>query len=174
LDAMTEFYRLHCSTRRMHGLPPQPFSFFRNINEFIISENLGLVALASYKGEYISGAVYFHFDGRASYKFGASNRDYQDLRAANLVMWEAINRYIENGYRSFCFGRTNADASGLRQFKNGWGARERIIRYYRYDPAGKRFLGDSAPYREKGYGILTRMPLPLLRAAGRMLYRHMG
>lgn len=172
--AMAEFYQLHCRTRRMHGLPPQPFIFFRTIQEHVIAEDLGVVVLASYKGEYISGAVFFHFNDRAFYKFGATNRDFQEFRAANLVIWEAIARYAEKGYRILCFGRTDTDAAGLRQFKHGWGAQERIIKYYRFDPSGKRFLGNSAPGRERGYGILSRIPLPLLRAAGRMLYRHMG
>ncbi len=174
LDAMTAFYRLHCITRRMHGLPPQPFAFFRNIHEYIITENLGMLVLASYKGEYISGAVFFHFNNQAFYKYGASDRNYQELRASNLVMWEAISWYSERSYQTFCFGRTDTDAAGLRQFKNGWGAEERIIKYYRYDPGKEHFLGTSEPSRERGYGIFTRMPLPLLLLAGRMMYRHMG
>jgi hypothetical protein len=174
MEAMTAFYRLHGMTRRMHGLPPQPFSFFRNIHNYIISEKLGLIILASYKEKYISGAVYFHFNDQAFYKYGASDRNYQELRASNLVMWEAITWYSERGYRTFCFGRTDTDAAGLRQFKNGWGAEERIINYYRYAPVKGRFLGASEPSRERGYGIFTRMPLPLLLLAGRVMYRHMG
>ncbi len=174
LEAMTAFYRLHVMTRRMHGLPPQPFSFFRNIHEYIISENLGLIILASYKEKYISGAVYFHFNDQAFYKYGASNRNYQELRASNLVMWEAINWYSAKGCRTFCFGRTDTDAAGLRQFKSGWGAEERTINYYRYAPGKERFLGTSEPSKERGYGILTKMPLPMLLLAGRVLYRHMG
>lgn len=174
MEAMTAFYQLHCLTRRMHGLPPQPFSFFRNIHEYIISENLGLIILASYKDQYISGSVYFHFNDQAVYKYGASDRNYQELRASNLVMWEAINWYSERDYRTICFGRTDTDAAGLRQFKNGWGAEERIINYYRYAPGKERFLGASEPSRERGYGIFTRMPISMLQLAGRMMYRHMG
>lgn len=174
LESLSEFYRLNCLTRRVHGLPPQPFYFFSKINEHILSKGLGLVILASYNQDYIAGAVFFHFGDRAYYKFGASNRKFQQLRANNLLMWEAIRWYSEKGYRELCFGRTNANATGLRQFKNGWGARERIIKYYRYDTHTNRFLGSSEPCRECGYSILSRVPLPLLKAAGRLMYRHMG
>src|SRR6266478_7928410 len=34
--AIGDFYRLHVQTRRRHGLPPQPASFFMNIYEHII------------------------------------------------------------------------------------------------------------------------------------------
>ena len=40
-EAMLEFYRLHTRTRRRHGLPPQPFSFFLNIHDEIIKPSLG-------------------------------------------------------------------------------------------------------------------------------------
>ena len=47
LDSMKIFYSLQCKTRRKHGLPPQPFAFFRNIFENILSKNLGMIAVAS-------------------------------------------------------------------------------------------------------------------------------
>ena len=47
LEAMKVFYSLQCKTRRKHGLPPQPFIFFRNIFEHILSKNLGMIAIAS-------------------------------------------------------------------------------------------------------------------------------
>ena len=30
-EAIEVYYGLHCETRRKHGVPPQPFSFFQNI-----------------------------------------------------------------------------------------------------------------------------------------------
>src|SRR5206468_961347 len=35
-EGIDDFYRLHVQTRRRHGLPPQPASFFLNIYEHII------------------------------------------------------------------------------------------------------------------------------------------
>lgn len=61
--------------------------------------------LASFKGTIIAGAIYFHFGEKAVYKYGASDVKYQQLRPNNLVMWEAIRLYCQNGYKSFCFGR---------------------------------------------------------------------
>ena len=45
-EALNTFYRLHVKTRRRHGLPPQPLSFFLNIHEEILKQNLGFVVLA--------------------------------------------------------------------------------------------------------------------------------
>jgi len=44
-EAMEEFFRLNCLTRKRHGLPPQPAVFFKKIYEHIISPKYGSVFL---------------------------------------------------------------------------------------------------------------------------------
>ena len=50
-ESVASFYRLNCTTRKEHGLPPQPYSFFEKLHEHVISRNLGFVALASIREE---------------------------------------------------------------------------------------------------------------------------
>ncbi|MDA8089029.1 MAG: GNAT family N-acetyltransferase [Nitrospiraceae bacterium] len=172
--AVKEFYRLNCVTRRQHGLPPQPYGFFKSLHKNVISRDLGFIALAYHKKAVVAGALYVHFGGKAIYKYGASDRSYNLLRANNIIMWEAIKWYAERGYKQFCFGRTEPGNSGLRQFKTGWGTTERTIKYYRYDFCKKAFV--QAPLKVSGAhnGIFRKMPAPLLRGAGALMYRHMG
>ncbi len=173
-DSLKAFYRLNCITRKDHGLPPQPYLFFEKIFEHILAKNLGIVVLASYHGETIAGAVYFHFGKNAIYKYGASDKRYQHLRANNLIMWEAIQWYSWHGFHSFHFGRTEPENSGLLQFKRGWGAREYMINYYKYDLRRRTFVTD--PLRVSGFhsAVFRKTPIPLLKLAGMILYRHMG
>jgi hypothetical protein len=59
------------------------------------------------------------------------------------------------------------------RYKRAWGAKERLIRYYRYDIKKGVFLmkrPGQAAYRK----ILSRMPIGTLRIMGRLAYRHMG
>jgi hypothetical protein len=174
LEARREFYALHCITRKRHGLPPQPFSFFQNIYENIISKGLGFVVLTSYARQNIAGAVYFGLGEKCVYKFGASDLRYQHLRPNNLTMWEAIKWCSENGYRSMCLGRTAVHNQGLRHFKNGWAAQEQIIRYHRYDVRRNTFVTEkpvvASPYR----WIFGAMPGSWSRAVGSLLYKHVG
>lgn len=173
-EALGEFCRLNCLTRKRHGLPPQPYYFFENIYRHVISKNLGTVVLASFNKRVIAGAVFFHLGARAFYKYGASDMSLQDLRANNLVMWEAMRWYMKRGCETLCFGRTEPDASGLRQYKAGWGAREQQIKYFRYNLEQERVLGDSSPVAERYYRIFHALPLPLSKIAGLALYRHVG
>jgi lipid II:glycine glycyltransferase (peptidoglycan interpeptide bridge formation enzyme) len=133
-----------------------------------------MVVLASHRGRPIAGAVYFHFGEKVLYKYGASDKTYQELRANNLVMWEAITWYAQNGFHSLCFGRTDPDHDGLRQFKTGWGTRERVIKYYRYDLKKEAFVKNTYSMNGRMNKIFHRMPISCLNLVGALVYRHMG
>jgi len=173
LGALRTYYRLHCTTRKHHGIPPQPFYLFKAIYDHIISSGKGFIVLASYNNQPIAGAVYFHFGQKAIYKYGASSRKYWHLRANNQVMWTAIKWYIQNGFKSFSFGRTDLNHTGLLQFKRGWAPQERIIRYFKYDLMRQCFVKERAK-RPIFYSFFRRLPEPILILTGRLLYRHMG
>jgi hypothetical protein len=174
LDAVGEFYRMNCLTRREHGLPPQPFHFFRKIQEHVLAPGHGFAALAAYHGHPVAGAVFFEFNGKGIYKYGASDKAYQHLRANNLVMWEAIKRQRRAGCLSFCFGRTEPENKGLQQFKAGWGAAQRTIQYRRYDFASQTFVAREKPMPVIFQQIFQRAPVPVLKWVGSILYGHMG
>ena len=173
LDSVREFHRLNAITRKHHGLPPQPFFFFKNVHKHIISRGKGLVVLASFEGRNIAGAVYFHFGGKAIYKYGASERKYQNKRPNNRVMWEAVRWYAEKGFESFSFGRTEPENDGLLQFKRGWGTKETVLRYYKYNFREASYVVDHSK-TESFSPIFKRMPAPLLNLLGSVLYRHVG
>jgi len=174
LDSVKEFYRLNCLTRRDHGLPPQPYSFFKSIYQHVILKDHGFVVLASYQGKYIAGAVFFHFGKKSLYKYGASGRKHQHLRANNLVMWEAIKWYSQNGYKNLCFGRTEPENEGLRQFKSGWGTTEQQINYYRYDLKKGSFVPGSSKVTGFHNKIFRNIPIPILNRIGTIFYKHVG
>ena len=173
-DSVEEFYRLHCVTRKLHGVPPQPYRFFRKIHEHCICAGYGTVAIARHEGRAVAGGVYFHFGGGAIYKYGASVAAMRRLRANNLVMWEAIRHYADLGCARFCMGRTDADDPGLLQFKRGWGASPHAIRYYRYDIAAGAYVKTPSALHGLHNKVLAGMPVPVLRLAGSLLYRHVG
>ena len=174
LESVKEYCRLHYMARKRHGIPPQPRSFFKKIYEHIISKNMGLIALASYGKRNIAGSIFFNFKDKSVYKFGASDSKYQHLRASNLVMWEAIKFYAQNGCQSLCFGRTALDNIGLRRFKAGWGTDEQIISYYKYDLQQNVFVTETSLLRNSHRRIFRLMPIPLLKVLGSLLYKHIG
>ena len=174
LNAMKEFCRLNSLTRRDHGLPPQPYHFFRNIYDQILAKHSGFISLATFNNIAIAANVYFLFGEKVIYKYGASDRTYQHLRANNLVMWEAIKWCCKKGYKNLCFGRTETDNDGLRQFKSGWGTKEYIIKYYKYDFRKESFIKDPPKISDFQHKFFNKLPIPVLNALGTLLYKHMG
>jgi len=173
-EAMTEYYRLHCLTRKRQGLPPQPIYFFQNIQEYIIAKNFGFVTLVSYKGHNIAGAVFFSFGHKALYKFGASNTLYQHLYPNHLLFWHVIQWFCRHDHTELCFGRSTPNNLGLIQFKDGWGTNKSQINYYRYNPKTSFFVQNANHWSESGSKIWQKMPVILLKLAGSVFYKHMA
>jgi lipid II:glycine glycyltransferase (peptidoglycan interpeptide bridge formation enzyme) len=131
------------------------------------------VALAVHQGKPVAGAVYALYRDQALYKFGASDRKHQHLRANNLVMWEAIRWFCCNGFRSLHLGRTEPENEGLLQFKRGWGVKESRVAYFRLNLRENTFSAERNGTRSC-YPVFKMLPIPVLRLAGSVLYRHVG
>ena len=172
LDAVKCFYSLHCKARRKHGLPPQPFLFFKNIHRHVLAKDLGIVVLARSGKIPIAGAVFFHGSGPAVYKFGASDNAFQHLRGNNLVFWEAIRWFSRHGAKKMDLGRTSITNEGLRRFKLGWNAGEKNISYFRFCLLRKKFVSMSDQTSGWHTRVFNALPLLASRIIGEVLYRH--
>lgn len=174
IGSIENFYKLNVITRQRHGLPPQPLAFFRSVFNYIISTDYGMVASATYQGRIIAASVFFHFGKRALYKYGASDTKYQHVRPNNLIMWEALRWYHEQGFETMSLGRTELNNDGLLQFKRTWGAKESLVKYHLYDIKRRDYAPKQSRNRARFEGLFARTPTPVLRMAGRFLYRHVA
>jgi hypothetical protein len=171
--AVDAFYALQVITRKHHGVPPQPKRFFDCVYEHVIAPGYGVVVLGVYEGRPIAANVYFHFRRQALYKYGASDRRFQHLRASDLVMWEAIKWCLREGFETLNLGRTSLSNAGLLQFKHGWGAESELVHYHRYSLARGCFVpgrGES----DRLQAVFRHLPLCVLKTIGALLYPHMG
>ena len=175
-ESVREYYALHCKTRKRHGAPPQPLSWFRSLHRHCLGEGKGFVAIAR-KGETpISGGVFLVFRNRAIYKYGASDYRFSELRGANAVFWHVLRKLADEHYEELDFGVTSMEHSGLRRFKLGWGVEEKILNYYRYDLARDSYIPASQGGKRgvRSEALLSRAPVWFLRLVGKVLYRHVA
>src|SRR5262249_21335481 len=156
----------HIQTRRRHGLPPQPASFFLSIYEHIIKPGLGFIVLAQGGSRPIAAAIFFCFGKNALYKYSASDKRFQELRANNLGIWHGIQALPQAGTEKLHFGRTECENDCLRRFKLSWGTEEETIGYFRVDSSGRQFL--AASHHDSGFHkrIFGMLPLVFNRLAG--------
>jgi hypothetical protein len=174
LDAVEVFYELQCRTRRRHGLPPQPFRFFRNIHKYLLMQDKGFLLLARHQDRPIAGAVFLHFGEQSIYKFAASDKRFQHLRANSLVLWRGIQSLAGKGCRVLSLGRTPISNEGLRRFKRAWGCRETSLDYVRYDLRRGRFISHCSSVSRLPNRVFRVMPGFISRLAGELLYPHAG
>lgn len=174
LDAVREFCRLNCLTRKRHGLPPQPMHFFEKMHQNIMAQSHGMIALGRIGKKVVSASVFFEFGKTAFYKYGASDDRYSDTCANYAIKWEAIRSYGSQGYETFCFGKTEPQHVGLLQFKSGWGAEQRTINNYVYNVKNDTFV-QSPPKTSGIHNTVFRiMPVPLLKILSFFIYKYMG
>ena len=166
-DLTETFYDLHLRTRRRLGVPVQPHRFFRLLWRRALAEDLGFVLLAYEGTSPIAGAVFLTWNGTITYKFGASDPRHWDLRANNLLFWEAIKWGCVNGQHTLDFGRTDASGEGLRQFKLGWGCTESPLPYSTLGKPGATVQANTFLARS-----IRHSPIWMTRAIGELLYKY--
>ena len=174
IEALRAYYSLHCQTRKRHGLPPQPWSFFEHLHQHVIARDLGFVLLARYQGQWVGGAVFVHDGDEAIYKYSASDLAHQNLRPSNLVLWEAIQWLAQNGFNRLNLGRTSPGNKGLRQFKQNWGSAEYRVEYLKFGYRQNQFVRGRDDACGWHNAVFRRLPGFAARLAGALLYRHWG
>ena len=172
-DAMSQFYELHVRTRRHHGVPPQPRSFFINIQRHLISAGYGFIVLVECQKAPIAAAMFFKMGRCAVYKFGASDERLQELRPNNLAMFEGIKYLAKGGAETLHFGRTDKENEGLQRFKLSWGATEEEIAYARFEMASGSWKHSRDRRSKLHKRIFRALPASLNRLAGAMIYPHL-
>ncbi|MCC6395837.1 MAG: GNAT family N-acetyltransferase [Bacteroidetes bacterium] len=170
-EALDEFVRLNDLTRRKHGIPPQPRRFFESLHRHIIAQGLGFVNLATVDGVVAAGSVWLAFNRTLIHKYSASDVRYLKACPNHAVVWDAIKWAIANAMAVVDFGRSDLEGEGLIKFKQSWGSEESDLTYVRWSDSAPRQGQDVMHSVEKA---LRHMPLPILRLAGRVMYRHIG
>jgi CelD/BcsL family acetyltransferase involved in cellulose biosynthesis len=119
----------------------------------------------------VAAAVFLACGRSLTYKYGASDARFLNMRPNNLLYMEAIRWGCENGMRVLDLGRTDWGHDSLRAFKLGWGADERELHYHRLG-SGRADHGGRAT-RALG-AVIQRGPPVVSRLTGEILYRHAG
>ncbi len=172
------FYRLFVSTRRRHGVPPQPFKWFENVVQCLGDQVA--IRIASKDGVPIAATMTLSFRDTIVYKYACSDDRYNNLGAMPFLCWQTIREAKSQGATQFDLGRSDLDHHGLITFKNRLGAHRAELFYYRdttkpkplqtQDEAGNLKPRTNPIYRK----VLPVIPERLFVLVGELLYKHVG
>lgn len=167
------FYRLLLLTRRRHQVPPQPRQWFHNLAD-CLGDRLK-VRLVSSQGQPIAAMLTLRHKNTLMYKYGASDAHFHNLGPMHLLFWKCIQEGKREGMSVFDLGRSQSSDAGLITFKDRWGSVRSTLTYSRYGPPGRwEYRSDKAWKERIARRVASFLPDPLLEAAGRLLYRHIG
>ncbi len=173
-QGISEFHRLNLTTCRAHGIPAQPKKFHTQVLTELGNSGQAEYLLARYQGKAIAGIVVFTHGDTAIYMYGASDPDYLQQRPNHLLLWEAIVAAKRRGLRTFDLGRVSPDNTGLREFKERWGAKALPLHYY-YWPQVKGVGSvdrNSLKYKLSTF-IFSKLPIAVT-GNFTWLYKHLG
>jgi hypothetical protein len=170
------FHRLYVDTRKRLGLPAQPIRFFRSMWDFFYqSGNLSLM-VASYQDEIVAALLLLKFRDQVSAEFEAYDSGFKYASPVHFVMWHAIRISHEEGYRTFDFGRTSVENTGLMQFKKRWATEVQDLPAFLY-PADGLIQRSHLPGNWKRTlveRVVRGAPAPAMKYINEFCYRHLG
>jgi CelD/BcsL family acetyltransferase involved in cellulose biosynthesis len=173
-EALRSFIYLNAVTRRKHGVPPQPDSFFRNIAKKIFESGLGFIGTATLDGQIIATALFLHWNNTIIYKYSASDERARSAKASHAILWDTMRWGCEHGFTLFDLGRSDLTNEGLLQFKRGWGSQESDLIYVRHVANINDHANAPSEMLEHLKPLISAIPLPLLKLVGSKLYAHIG
>jgi CelD/BcsL family acetyltransferase involved in cellulose biosynthesis len=167
---LASFYRLLRMTRRRHGLPPQPISWFRNLLANL--DDRASIHLASKDGEPVAGMLCLSFKSTTYYKYGGSNAAQHRLGGMPFLFWRMMLDARRRGSTRLDLGRSDIDQPGLITFKDHLGAERSTLQYYRHprQPESTR----SRWIERAARGTFSHLPDVALDLAGKLIYKRLG
>ena len=173
---LDDFYRVVELTRRRHRLPPQPKKWFQNLMS-CFGDALK-IRIARKDGQAVAAMLTVRHKDALIYKYGGSDARYNKFGGMHLLYWASIRDAKSSGLRTFDLGRTDADQAGLITFKSRWGAKQSLLTYSRYAPAGDSSHMFDVSHSKESSGparkLLAYLPNRLVSFLGRALYKHVG
>jgi CelD/BcsL family acetyltransferase involved in cellulose biosynthesis len=171
-ELLKGFYKLLVMTRKRHGVPPQPYSWFRNVLD-CMGDLAEIRMICDGKDAPAAAILTLRFKNSVVYKYGGYDEKFKHLGVMPLLLWRAIENAKTNGATEFDLGRSDENNAGLVAFKGKWAKDPSHLVYWRY-PALPR-SNSIQEWKLKGAQLLfARTPSSVLTAAGRVLYRHIA
>jgi len=122
------WYSLYLMVMRRNCVPPRSFQLFLSLWRELRQSGLIKLLLAERISKadssptLLAGSIFLMTGNVVVYAFTGSSTRHLATHANDLILWEAIHKASEEGYRSFDFGEVPEEHPELLRFKTKWGA----------------------------------------------------
>ncbi|HET7101394.1 MAG TPA: GNAT family N-acetyltransferase [Terriglobia bacterium] len=175
-EDLAAWYRLYLATMRRVVALPRPHHFFRELWSRMRPQGMMKLLLAEQAGaggvRMLAGAVFLSYGSTVHYAFAGCDALAFDMRANDMLHWEAIHSVCKEGLRYYDFGEVVEQRPELAMFKRKWCAMP--VPLYRYNyPADDSRETDAAmePMSRRWVReIWQLMPLAMTRSCGNRIF----
>lgn len=147
-----EFFPLYLKSMKRLGVPPHKFAYYAlSLQEFGSGMMLAMARAAD--GTPVAGLLGFACGERVNIINTVSDPDHWNLKANDLLHWEAIKRTAEAGHRFFDFGSVRYE--GQSTYKKKWGTV--LADHHNYLLASTKQLGERQVVINSSSDSMKRM-----------------
>jgi hypothetical protein len=170
---LERYFELQLITRRRLGVPPQPFKFFDIVHDKFSRTGDIEIRFATFEGRDHAGSILLRAGDQLCYKWGARLEGCHP-GANHLLVADMIEAHAQRA-ATMDFGRCDVRNQGLTRSKVDVGCVSRPLPYAFYPKAPRHVSSEvlSGPAKIVS-SIWKRLPLPVTRVIGELLYRYMA
>lgn len=154
------WYGLYLQTMRKLSVMPEPYRYYKVAWDALHSQGLLRLLLAEQNEaghrKLLGGILLLLYGQSVSFISAGWREEDQDLRANDLLHWQAIQDACTEGYRWYDLGDVELENQGLARFKSKWGAAAIMVYDYSYPL--------SQDGRESSKGTVKHSAYQLVRA----------
>ena len=174
LQDLAGFYDLLLKLRRNLGLPPMPFSFFKNMWDILRPRGMLFIVMVHHGDRLITSDIALKYKDTYHMEYNGANPRTLDLAGNQKLLWEVIRMAFENNIRFIDLGRSHTEHDSLIYFKEKWGAKSHPL-YSCHIPAspGRNIRKLSRMYRRLNF-MYYCLPKPLREIESRWMYKLLG
>jgi FemAB-related protein (PEP-CTERM system-associated) len=171
-EQLDAFFGVFAHHMRDLGTPTQPHGLFRELTA-AMPEHVW-IGVARLGGVPIAGGFGFRWADTFEITWASSLRAYSKCSPNMGLYWAFIRRSLEDGARTFNFGRC-APGGGTHRFKSQWGGRDVPLPWYQHTPEGKVASTPSPNDSKYSWGprLWQRLPVGVATVLGPRIVRYL-
>jgi hypothetical protein len=128
-DAWRAVHDLHAENMDRMGGRAKPWDHFEYLRRHI-PEDRRRLSLAVLDGQPVAGLLLLMHARTVEYFVPVIRHAYRSLQPLSFLIWHAMRWAIAAGYTQWNWGGTWGAQDSLHHFKAGWGADDRVYRYF--------------------------------------------
>jgi FemAB-related protein (PEP-CTERM system-associated) len=169
-ELLPDFYAVFTENMRDLGTPVYGSAFFARVLEAFPQQTR--IYVVRLNGEAVASGIGYAYRDVIEVPWAASRKAFRSLCPNNLLYWTCIREAIDEGFRTFDFGRSTPD-EGTFHFKRQWGAEPRPL-YWEYKLLSRTELPNQSPTNPRFRWAIEawkRLPLRVTLMVGPSIVR---